>query len=242
MQRALADKLGSRVRRCRPADPAVRIRRLPEQRGHVAGQAAGQATARGRRPDRRRAGRSAGDRDGRGQRPWLHQPDPARQLDRRPGESSSSPTRGWGCPQAEPAAARRGGLLRSERGQGTARRAPARDSRGRRDRPGARAPRPRRHPGGAPGRLGHPVRHAHRARARRRRAGHLRRAGGRRVHRLLPGRPGEVRRRRRASRTGPGSGSSSCRPESRRRSGSGSCWSTTRWPTCGGSTPGSASR
>ena len=55
--------------------------------------------------------------------------------------AASSPTRGWASLPAEPAADRRRRLLGAERGQGTARRAPAHDGRRRRDRPGPRVPR-----------------------------------------------------------------------------------------------------
>ena len=130
---------------------------------------------------------------------------------------TSSPTRGWACPLAEPAQRvvvdysgpnvakeLHAGHLRADRGR-------------RRDRPGAGVSRAQRHPRRAPGRLGHPVRHAHRARARHRRAGHGQPARVRRVHRLLPGRARPSSTPRPTSPTGPASASWSCRPATSRR-------------------------
>ena len=216
VQQALADRARRRVRGRRPADPAVRLRRLPVQRRHVAVQAPWPGAARHRRAEWRRRldgapvswrrPRSAGPASStsRSRDDWIAEQATAQLADPRLGVTPA---------ESEPADRR--GLLGPERRQGTARRSPAADRCRRRHRPRPRVPRPRRHPGRAPRRLGHPVRHADRARARRRRAGHLRPARGRRVHRVLPGGAGEVRRRPGVRRPGQASGSCSCRRASR---------------------------
>ena len=115
-------------------------------------------------------------------------------------------------------------LLRAQRRQGDARRAPAYDGRRRRAGPHAGAPGPRRHPAEPHRGLGHAVRDAHRAPARRR--GGLRRGAG-----CWPRTRTPSTRRRGASSTptaggfadaGPAPGGRRCRPATPRPCGSGS--------------------
>ena len=135
-------------------------------------------------------------------------------------------------------------LLRAQRRQGDARRAPAHDRRRRRARPHPGAPRPPRHPAEPHRRLGHAVRHAHRAPARRRRGLRRGRAARDRPERLLPGGP---RASSTATRSSPHAGSrprgsSRCRPATPTRCGSGTSSSTCPRSTSTGSTRRSTSR
>ena len=90
------------VRRRRPADPAVLVRGLPGQRGPAARQAAAPLAAGGGRRAGRPAGRGGHLRRAGSQRARLHQPHPARRLDRRPGLADARRPRLGLAPTASP--------------------------------------------------------------------------------------------------------------------------------------------
>jgi hypothetical protein len=175
-----------------PGRAPVAACRLPVRRRAQAGPSRGWQPAGPRDTDRRPRGTGRSVQPCRGLRAGLHQPDDRQRHAWPPGRDDE---------RRRPAgrAARRGRdrgsrLLRTQRGQGDARRPSPLHHHRRRGRAPARVAWTPRDPREPPRRLGHPVRDAHRTPPRYRRGRSRPRAVGRRSGRLLQGRPSQVRR------------------------------------------------
>ena len=200
---AIAAAFGAEYPELRDADPVLRPSQFADFQANAragAGQEGRDAAAGGRGADRGRTSTSTGSREpveisGPG---FLNLTLTNDWLAGRSRRSAADPR--LGVPR-QPTAEHPDRLLRAQRGQGDARRAPAHHRRRRRAGPHAGAPRAPRDPAEPHRRLGHAVRHAHRAPARRRRGLRRGRPARDRPERLLPGGPRGVRRATRPSPT-----------------------------------------